>query len=258
MFCAARPRSNAIDRGAFGRVRVGRDQRDRGGRPGDVPGGRTDRGQRLEMGPVAAHDERPALQVLAAPRAPARAQDPVEVVGLERPVLERADGPDRRDRRPDRARPARMSSVARRRAGDPGRPGDRGRVGVRSRRPCRPRERDLGERPQAADRLVDGARSRASASGSRAAGVAAASSAAVDGSNGPPSARARKPATAAPIAGILVQPRVLAAGDDAGSRPAPRSGRLPWPSAAAAASRRMWLRGTTVSSSPCASRTGPA
>ena len=105
MFCAARPRSNAIDNGAFGAFGSGVTSAIAAAAPAMCPAVGPTAASASQMGLVAAHDERPALQVLAAPRTPARAQDPFEVVRLEGTVFECADGPDRRDRRPDRVVP---------------------------------------------------------------------------------------------------------------------------------------------------------
>src|SRR4051812_36359300 len=50
---------------------------------------------------VAADDERPPLQVLAAPRVTAGAEDAIEVIGSQGPICEAPDGPLLSDRRPD-------------------------------------------------------------------------------------------------------------------------------------------------------------
>ena len=61
------------------------------GRSGEVAGPRPELGQLAEVLPVAADDERPALQVLAAAGAAAGVEDPFEVGVVERPVVEAAD-----------------------------------------------------------------------------------------------------------------------------------------------------------------------
>ena len=74
------------------------------GGAGQVTGPRPDLGELPELAPIPAHDERPALEVLAASGVAAGLQDAIEVVGVERAVGEIADDPDRGDGPEDRIR----------------------------------------------------------------------------------------------------------------------------------------------------------
>ncbi len=81
--------------------RVGRDQGDRDSRTGQVSGKWPHRGERAQVFPVAADDERPALRVLRAVCPSASPQDPIEVRRLQRAIREPADHPARADGSPD-------------------------------------------------------------------------------------------------------------------------------------------------------------
>ena len=253
MFSAAWPRSNMIDSGASGRCGSGVTRAIADRRAREVAGERPDRRQRREARAVAADDERPALLVLRAAGAPAGVEDPVEVRGLQRAVGERAD-------RPLVSRSRRQTGSSRGRSGSRHRGSPRGGRVARdaataaSSRPAARPGRACGSRPGCPRRREAGLGVRGSARPA----TAAAASPAASGVSGPPSARARNDATVRRYAGVLVQPRVLAALDDEGldRRPAP-AGRSARPARAAAASRARWATGTTASSSPWASRIGP-
>ena len=132
------------------------------------------------------------------------------------------------------------------------------RVVPRSRRPRRARERDLGEGPQAARRARRRPRTGASAVGDARAWVAAASSAAVAGSSGPPSARRqerRDGRVGSPASSYSHE--CCAAGDDEGLDRRGDRVRRPVPRGPPRRVARSGSPARRVSSSPCASRTGP-
>ena len=77
------------------RARIRRHERDPDGRAGEVTGIRPDRRELLQVRPVAADDECPALLVLGAVGAAAGVQDALEMLRLERAIGEPADDPAR-------------------------------------------------------------------------------------------------------------------------------------------------------------------
>src|SRR3954452_17278495 len=154
-----------------------------------MTGPRTDLGEAFEVFAVAAHDERPALEVLAAAGAAARVEDPVEVGRLERPVREPPDGAARQDSGPDRVlrRFGHEPVAGAVWAGPSGSGSGRGgRVAPGSATWASVRNPPT---------VAVTASNWASPSGIRVASAISARSPATSGSNGPPSARLRKLAT---------------------------------------------------------------
>ena len=252
-------RRRAVERASW----IRRHEGDRDGRPGQVTGPRPDLGE-LPSWPRSRHDdERPALQVLAAPGAAAGLQDAIEVVGLERPVGEVADDPAAAIARQTGSsagpgsRPGSRHGSTRRRAGIVPDAGDRPPASADAAAASRPGSATLGERPQAAGRpprsAANGALDVGDALGVRGLGAFGR----LVGSSGPPKAARQEPGDGAAVAGVLVQPRVLAALDHAASRPGRASGSPARAARAAAASRSMWLERHDLVGSPWASRTGP-
>ena len=71
------------------------------GRAREMAGPWADGRQGMQVRPVPADDEIPALLVLGTPGPSSRPQDPLQAIGLQRAILERPDGAFGRDRAPD-------------------------------------------------------------------------------------------------------------------------------------------------------------
>ena len=243
MFSAASPRSHSEQR-RVPAARVRRHERDRRRRAGDVAGVRPDRRQRPQALAVLDDDEVPALLVLGAGGVAPGVDDPLEVLRRERAAVE---APDHRASFGSRPDVHQASSTA------------RGRRRWRARRssaaPGSGRRGSRRRTTRASDRKPPGSSSSAvsrSGSGRRSAGTAAATASA---SAGGADRRAPSRGTARPRRGT---PRTRTA--SCAGRPRRAASRSRRPGRARPAGRGepgQVADGTTRSSSPWMSRTGP-